>query len=346
MELSRGGGCGCKVSPAALRRLLGGRKAVSGANGSGRLLVGNSTSDDCAAWQVSDDIVMVGTADFFMPVVNDPRDFGRIAATNALSDVYAMGAEPCFALALAAVPLGKVSEETAAAILAGGEEACAAVGVPVAGGHTIDSSEPIYGLSVSGTCTPDELCRNDTARAGDALLLGKPLGIGILSAALRKDRLDGGGMEALVGNTTRPNSVGRRLALAGLPSAMTDVTGFGALGHALEMCRGSGVSARIRWDDLPLIETAAAFARQGNATGASSRNWDSYGSETSVEGAEQWQRDMLTDPQTSGGLLVACPPERAEEALGLFREDGHADARAIGEITERSGERSVVEVVF
>lgn len=346
MELCRGGGCGCKVSPAALRRLLGGREAGSRANGNGRLLVGNSTSDDCAAWQVSDETVMVGTADFFMPVVDDPRDFGRIAATNALSDVYAMGADPCFALALAAVPLGKVSEETAAGILAGGEEACAAVGVPVAGGHTIDSSEPIYGLSVSGTCSPAELCRNDTARAGDALLLGKPLGIGILSAALRKGKLDEGGMDALVGNATRPNRVGRKLATAGLPSAMTDVTGFGVLGHVLEMCRGSGVSARIRWDDLPLIEAAVALARQGTATGASSRNWESYGHEASVEGSEPWQRDMLTDPQTSGGLLVACPDDRAEEALGMFRQDGHEDARAIGEIVETPGDAPVVEVVF
>ena len=345
MELCHGGGCGCKVSPGVLSGLLRNKTAAK-AKGYERLLVGNSTSDDCAAWQVSDDIVMVGTADFFMPVVDDPHDFGRISATNALSDVYAMGAEPAFALALVGMPLEKISEDSIAAILEGGERACAEVGVPIAGGHTIDTAEPIYGLSVSGVCSPDELCRNDTAHDGDLLLLSKPLGIGILCAALRKDLLEAEGMEALLDTTTKPNKPGRELAVKGLANAMTDVTGFGVLGHVLEVCRGSGLSARLRWEDLPFIEVAMELARSGTSTGASGRNWKSYGDEVSVQGTTSWQQDMLTDPQTSGGLLVACAPDNAGQALSVLHDAGFNQACVIGELGPETEGAARVEMII
>ena len=248
MSLSHGGGCGCKVSPSVLKSILG-EKTTAAVHE--RLIVGNSSADDCAAWQVSDDTVMVGTTDFFMPVVDDPADFGRIAATNALSDIYAMGASPAFALAIVGMPIGKIDENVISAILEGGVKACTGVGVPVAGGHTIDTAEPIYGLSVSGLCSPAELCRNDTAKNGDALLLSKPLGVGILSAALRQGILEDAGMKELLKSTTMPNKPGRELAKLGIPNAMTDVTGFGLLGHLLEMCRGAGLVATLDWEKVP-----------------------------------------------------------------------------------------------
>lgn len=345
MELCHGGGCGCKVSPAVLSNLLG-DKTPPDFNGKDRLLVGNSSGDDCAAWLVTDDIVQVGTADFFMPVVDDPHDFGRIAATNALSDVYAMGAAPTFALALVGMPIDKISEKTITAILEGGKQACADAGIPVAGGHTIDTVEPIYGLAVNGLCTVDELCRNDTAKDGDLLILSKPLGVGILSAALRKDKLGKVGMEALLATTTKANSPGRTIAVQGLANSMTDVTGFGLLGHALEVCRGSGVSASLNWADIPVMPEALELVQSGISTGASRRNWQSYGEQASVDNAEQWQRDLLTDPQTSGGLLVSCPPEAADQAMAIFSEAGFGQASVIGKIVANTKNQAKIDVVF
>lgn len=341
MELSKGGGCGCKISPAILQELLvAAGPATSPAPA--QLLVGNATADDCAAWQLNNSQVLVATTDFFMPVVNDPHDFGRIAATNALSDIYAMGAQPTLALALVGMPTDKLSPSSIGAILAGGQAACAAAGVPIAGGHTIESSEPIYGLAVSGLCTPAQLSRNDTASLGDVLILGKSLGIGILSAALRQGKLDAEGYAQLVTSTTTLNRVGARLAAAGLVTAMTDVTGFGLLGHALEMCRGANLQATINFSSVPLFPIAKRLAQTGTTTGASNRNWDSYRTQVTLQDCEPWQQALLTDPQTSGGLLLACQPANVDAALALLHELECPSAATIGSFTASGAQPSVV----
>lgn len=299
------------------------------------LLVGNESSDDAAVYRINESQAIVATTDFFMPIVDDPRDFGRIAATNAISDVYAMGGKPFMALALLGMPVGKVPSDVIRRILAGGESVCADVGIPIAGGHSIDSPEPIYGLVVLGLVHPDKVKRNDRARAGDVLILGKPLGVGILSAALKKSELTPDGYRQMIDTATRLNTPG--VALAGLSRvhALTDVTGFGLLGHLLEVCRGSKLRAQLRYADIPVIPAARTLAEQGYATGASDRNWASYEAQITLSpGMPLWQRKLLTDPQTSGGLLVACEAGAADEVLGIFRRDGFGDARVIGRLAE------------
>ncbi len=325
-EFSHGGGCGCKIAPAVLSEIL----AASPIRGLPKeLLVGTETADDAAVYRLSDTQALVATTDFFSPVVDDPYDFGRIAATNAISDVYAMGARPIMALALVGMPLDKLPVSVIRRVLEGGEAVCAQAGIPVAGGHSIDTLEPIYGLVALGLVHPDRVKRNSTAKAGDVLILGKPLGIGILSAALKKGKLSAAGYSQMIEWTTRLNTPGE--ALAALPSvhALTDVTGFGLAGHLLEICRGSKLSAEVRFDALPVIAEALDWARQGVATGASGRNWTGYGHEVEFSG-EEWQRKLLTDPQTSGGLLVACAPEAERAVLDIFRGKGFAEARVIG----------------
>jgi selenide,water dikinase len=319
-SLAHGGGCGCKIAPGVLQEILAEAPAAAAfAN----LLVGTETSDDAAVWKLNDQQALVATTDFFMPVVDDPFDFGRIAATNALSDVYAMGGKPILALALVGMPISKLPVETIRGILAGGAAVCAEAGIPVAGGHSIDSVEPIYGLVALGLVHPDKVLTNRTAQAGDVLILGKPLGVGILSAAFKQDRLDAAGYAALIASTTKLNSVGPELAALAGVHAMTDVTGFGLLGHALEMARGAGLTAEIFPDAPAILDGAEALARGGVRTGASVRNWASYG--CSVWGADdlaEWRRDLLCDPQTSGGLLIAAAPEAAPAVLDLFRARG------------------------
>lgn len=325
-SLAHGGGCGCKLSPAALRELLAEQPATSGF---ASLLVGTETGDDAAVWRLNDDQALVATTDFFMPVVDDPRDFGRIAATNALSDVYAMGARPILALALVGMPVDKLPAETIRAILAGGAEVCASAGIPIAGGHSIDSAEPIYGLVALGLVHPDRLLRNSTARPGDALILTKPLGVGVLSAALKQERLGPAGYADLIGVTTRLNSVGADLS--GRASAVTDVTGFGLLGHGVEMARGADLTLEIARTRLPVLPGVEAFLQQGVRTGASGRNWSSFadvvdGSDT----IEPWRLDLMTDPQTSGGLLIAVPADRAAETLQFVQAAGFAESVVVG----------------
>jgi selenide,water dikinase len=329
-SLSHGGGCGCKIAPAVLADILS-RAPVRAIPE--ELLVGTESSDDAAVYRLSDTQAIVATTDFFTPIVDDPYDFGRIAATNAISDVYAMGGRPILALAIVGMPLEKLPVEVIRRIVAGGEAVCAAAGIPIAGGHSIDTLEPIYGLVALGLVHPDRVKRNDRAHAGDALVLGKPLGVGILSAALKKGVLSAAGYAEMLAATTKLNTPGIRLAeLAGV-HAMTDVTGFGLAGHLLEICRGSELGARVRFGDLPLLEEARAWAEQGTATGASGRNWASYAHEVDLPaGFPKWRQDLLTDPQTSGGLLVACAPEAVEEVLAEFRRDGFAAARRIGEL--------------
>jgi selenide,water dikinase len=298
------------------------------------LLVGNESCDDAAVYRLNDEQALVATTDFFMPIVDDPYDFGRISAANALSDVYAMGARPIMALAVCGMPVGKLSADTIGQILAGGQSVCTQAGVPIAGGHSIDSPEPIYGLVALGLVHPSRIKRNDRARAGDVLILGKALGVGILSAALKKGELQAKAYAQMVESATRLNTPGIALAAMDSVHALTDVTGFGLLGHLLEICKGSGLRAELRWADIPLLSAAQHIAQAGYVTGASARNWSSFAAEIDIaDEIAQWQRNLLTDPQTSGGLLVACSAQSAGEVLGLFRSAGFAQAAVIGALS-------------
>ncbi len=299
------------------------------------LLVGVETGDDSAVYKINDEQAVVATTDFFMPIVDDPYDFGRISATNALSDIYAIGGQPIMALAIAGFPVNSMSDEDIAQVLAGGAAVCEAAGVPVAGGHTIDAKEPIYGLAVTGLIHPDKIKRNSDGRAGDVLILGKGLGVGILGAAMNKDELDPEGYKVMVESTTQLNSVGAELASLTEVNALTDVTGFGLCGHMFEFCKGAGLSATINWDQLPLLDTVLDYAQKGYNTGAAGRNWESYSGQVVVpDGMEQWQKNLLMDPQTSGGLLVSCPPEAAEKVLKTFHDAGFDSACIIGELRD------------
>jgi selenide,water dikinase len=332
-SLSHGGGCGCKIAPGVLAELLATQAAITPAAAFADLLVGRETADDAAVYRLNDEQAIVATTDFFMPIVDDPYDFGRIAATNALSDLYAMGARPLLALAIVGMPINVLPRETIAAILRGGESICAEAGIPVAGGHSIDSVEPIYGLAALGVVHPERVKRNSTAREGDVLVLGKPLGVGVLSAALKKGELGGAGYAAMIESTTRLNRPG--IALAELPDvhALTDVTGFGLLGHVLELARGANLGIRLRYRDLPFLEDVEALAARGFITGASARNWASYGAEIELDAQlPEVARPLLTDPQTSGGLLVACAPNAVDHVLACFRAEGFARAAVIGEV--------------
>ena len=331
---SHGGGCGCKIAPGVLQQILG--RATPGGSFStipAALLVGIETADDAAVYRLNDHQAIVATTDFFMPIVDDPFDFGAIAATNAISDVYAMGGTPLFALALVGMPVDRLPVDTIRQILAGGESICAKAGIPVAGGHTIDSVEPIYGLVAIGVVDPKNIKRNAGAQPGDALILGKPLGVGIYSAALKKERLSSAGYAAMLACTTQLNTPG--MALCKFPDvhALTDVTGFGLLGHLLEICRGSGTAATVDFARLPLLADALQLARDDVVTGASGRNWAGYGHDVELgPPLGNAERALLTDPQTSGGLLLACAPSHVNEVLAIFAAEGFADAAIIGEV--------------
>jgi selenide,water dikinase len=329
-EFSHGGGCGCKIAPGVLREILAqsGRGLLPA-----ELLVGIETSDDAAVYRIAPSQAIVATTDFFTPIVDDPFDFGAIAATNAISDVYAMGATPLFALALLAMPVDRLPVDTIRGIVAGGESACTKAGIPVAGGHTIDSVEPIYGLVVIGLVDPARIKRNGGARPGDALVLGKPLGVGIYSAALRKRQLAAHAYAALLASATQLNTPGIALGRIDAVHALTDVTGFGVLGHLLEICRASGSGAAIDFERIPLLPDALDLARRGHVTGASARNFAGYGADVTLgPGLGDVERALLTDPQTSGGLLAACAPEAVDDVLGAFHREGFAHAGVIGAV--------------
>jgi selenide, water dikinase len=327
-QLSHGGGCGCKIAPALLQEIMGkAKEKLPYAN----LLVGTETSDDAAVYRLNDQQAIIATTDFFMPIVDDPFDFGRIAATNALSDVYAMGGIPIMALAIVGMPISKLPVETIRAILQGGESVCQAAGIPLAGGHSIDSVEPIYGLVAIGIVHPDKLKKNSSAQAGDVLILGKGLGIGILAAALKKGALSAEGYAQMIATTTQLNTVGIALSALHSVHALTDVTGFGLLGHLLEMCHGSGLAAKLQFDRIPILSEALPLAQQGYGPGAIDRNLASYGHEVDFAAhLENWQRRMLADAQTSGGLLAAVAPDAVDEVLSCFQRAGFAQAAVIG----------------
>ncbi|HEX6635987.1 MAG TPA: selenide, water dikinase SelD [Usitatibacter sp.] len=331
-QFSHGGGCGCKIAPGVLEQILA--KSAPGIVPK-ELLVGIETSDDAAVYQINERQAIVATTDFFMPIVDDPFDFGAIAATNAISDVYAMGGQPLFALALVGMPVNQLPLEVIRRILEGGESVCARAGIPVAGGHTIDSVEPIYGLVAIGLVDPRNLKRNAGAKPGDKLILGKPLGVGIYSAALKKGKLDDAGYKAMIEATTKLNTPGTRLGQMEEVHALTDVTGFGLLGHLFEIAKGSRAAARVEWSKLPLLPHAVDLAREGSVTGASARNWAGYGVKMTL-GAKigDAEKALLTDPQTSGGLLVACAPQACDAVLDIFRAEGFGDAAVIGEVAE------------
>lgn len=333
-SLAHGGGCGCKLAPAVLQDII---SRVPAAAAFPNLLVGTETSDDAAVWRLNDAQALVATTDFFMPVVDDPFDFGRIAATNALSDVYAMGGSPIFALAIVGMPVNVLDPDTIGRILAGGASVCAAAGVPVAGGHSIDSVEPIYGLVALGLVHPDKVLTNRGGRAGDLLILTKPLGVGVLSAAFKQEKLGADGYAALIASTTKLNTLGARLPDVDGVHAVTDVTGFGLIGHALEMAGGAGLTAELDTAAPPLLAGVEDLIRAGVRTGASGRNWASYGARV-ADAAEvsDWRRDLLTDPQTSGGLLIAVAPHAADAVLDLARADGFDRAAVVGRLVDGS----------
>ena len=331
-QFSHGGGCGCKIAPSVLRDILADTPFASHlAEAYPDLLVGIEHGDDAAVYRLNDEQAIVATTDFFMPIVDDPFEFGRIAATNALSDVYAMGGRPLFALAIVGMPIGKLPNAIIRQILAGGESVCKAAGIPIAGGHSIDAPEPIYGLVGIGVVNPRRVKQNAGGQAGDILILGKPLGVGIYSAALKKGLLSAEQYAAMIAATTQLNTAGAELAETDGVHAMTDITGFGLLGHLLEITRASKLAARVELARLPLLPGVSELAQGGHVTGASQRNWASYGSEVHLaEGLGDWQRALLTDPQTSGGLLVSCRAELRDTVLAIFHRHGFAQATEIG----------------
>tara|TARA_E500000331_G_scaffold86240_1_gene81905 strand:- start:33816 stop:34847 length:1032 start_codon:yes stop_codon:yes gene_type:complete len=326
-EYAHGGGCGCKISPKLLKEILADLQPIADSS----LLVGFEQSDDAAVYQINADIALVATTDFFTPIVDDPFAFGQIAATNAFSDVYAMGATPLFALSVVGMPIDQLSTETISSVLQGGRSVCEVLSVPIAGGHSIDSPEPIYGLVVIGKVAPDKIKKNTDAQSEDSIILGKPLGIGVLSAALNKKKLSDAGYKEMISLTTQINTTGARLGEMSDVHAMTDVTGFGLLGHLKEIVLGSNVGAEIKLSSIPFSKTAQLLALDGVVTGASSRNWSSC--EEYVQCFDEmnaFELDLLTDPQTSGGLLVTCSASAEEAVLEMFHEDGFGCACRIG----------------
>jgi selenide,water dikinase len=328
-SFSHGGGCGCKIAPGVLAEIL---KKSTGFPIPSALMVGIETSDDAAVYKLNDEQALIATTDFFMPIVDDPFDFGRIAATNAISDVYAMGGTPIMALALLGMPINQIPLDVIAKVIQGGESICAEAGIPIAGGHTIDSVEPIYGLVVLGLIHPSKVKRNSDAKVGDKLILGKPLGVGILSAALKKQALDEAGYASMILNTTKLNKPGQTLSTLNGVNAMTDVTGFGLLGHLLEVCRGAGVGAQLNMSQIPLLPQVQELAEAGYITGASARNLAAYGHDVQFIDITSVQQALLSDPQTSGGLLVSCHPSAVSSVLELFRNGDFLEAAVIGDI--------------
>ena len=334
-SLSHGGGCGCKIAPGVLSDIL---KSSPIRQIPAALLAGSDNNEDAAVYQINEHQAIVATTDFFMPIVDDPYQFGRIAATNAISDIYAMGAQPLFALALLGMPINVLPLEVIQQITAGGESICAEAGIMIAGGHSIDTVEPIYGLVAIGVVDPKKLKRNSGAQSGDSIILSKPLGVGILSAALKKEQLSDSGYQEMIALTTKLNKPGLALSQLDSVHALTDVTGFGLAGHLLELCRGAKLSAQIQWDSIPVIAEAVKLVKEDIFTGASPRNWLGYGHEIQMAShLNAWQQNLLSDPQTSGGLLISCSPEATEQVIEILRADGFMQAQKIGRFTEGSG---------
>ncbi len=333
--LSHGGGCGCKIAPGVLSEILQGMSPMLMPK---ELLVGIETADDAAVYQLNDEQALIATTDFFMPIVDDPFEFGRIAATNSISDVYAMGGKPILALAIVGMPIGLLSTKTIGRVLEGGNQIARAAGIPIAGGHTIDSVEAIYGLVALGLVHPKRIKRNADAKVGDRLILGKPLGVGVMSAALKKEQLSADDYALMISYATKLNTPGPDLAALEGVHALTDVTGFGLAGHALEIAKGAKAHVVIDWAKVPLIGGVRELATQGHITGASTRNWAGYGEQVVLPAnfAKEDQA-LLTDPQTSGGLLVSCNATAVHEVMAIFRRHGFEAVAEIGHIAAHHG---------
>ena len=336
-QLSHGGGCGCKIAPAMLADML---KSMPQMQAFPDLLVGTETADDAAVYRLNDEQALVATTDFFMPIVDDPFDFGRIAATNAISDIYAMGGDPLMAIAILGWPVNVLAPEVAREVIRGGRAVCDAAGIPLAGGHSIDAPEPIFGLAVTGLVEKRHMKRNDTATAGCLLYLTKPLGIGILTTAEKKGKLRAADVGVARDWMCTLNKPGSRFGkLAGV-TAMTEVTGFGLLGHLVEMADGSKLTARIAYDRVPRLDSVEYYLDQGCVPGGTLRNFDSYASK--VGRVQELHKRVLCDPQTSGGLLIAVTPEGNDEFLAVAAELG-LNLASIGELVER--QTNAVEVI-
>ena len=323
-EYSHGAGCGCKISPQVLDGIL---KTGIVPDHDPELWVGNNTRDDAAVYRFTGDEALISTTDFFMPIVDDPFDFGRIAAVNAISDIYAMGGTPLVAIAILGWPVDKLPVEVANRVLEGGRAACKEAGIQIAGGHSIDSPEPIFGLSVSGKVHKEHLKRNDQAREGDLLYLTKPIGVGILTTAEKKSLLKPGDEKIATESMTKLNSIGEALGKLAFVHAMTDVTGFGLLGHLTEMCEGSGLSAEISYTAVPKLESVEDYIKLKSFPGGSTRNFNSYGHK--ISSMEEDVKMLLCDPQTSGGLLVSIDPSSKEEFEEILMNAG-VEPRSIG----------------
>ncbi|MFO7809158.1 selenide, water dikinase SelD [Guyparkeria sp.] len=330
-QYSHGAGCGCKISPALLDDML--VSSLTPIQTDARLLVGNDSRDDAAVFDMGDGSAVISTTDFFMPIVDDPFTFGRIAATNAISDVYAMGGQPLLAIAILGWPIDKLGPEIAAAVIDGGRSACHEAGITLAGGHSIDAPEPIFGLAVTGRVELDRLKRNDTARAGDYLFLTKPLGVGVLTTAQKNGVLDAAHADLAPQSMTRLNLIGRELAAIESVTAMTDVTGFGLGGHLLELARGSRLRAEIDVASLPLIEAVADYIAADQMPGGTGRNFASYGRDLGA--MSEFARAIVCDPQTSGGLLVSVRPEDFDTVVSLLSE-ARLHAAPIGRLFEEN----------
>ena len=334
-QYSHGAGCGCKIAPGVLDQILG---QLGAQTEDPRLLVGHGARDDAAVYDLGDGTAAVSTTDFFMPIVDDPHTFGRIAAANAISDIYAMGGQPLMAIAILGWPVDKLEPEVAGRVLEGGRSICAEAGIPLAGGHSIDSPEPIFGLAVTGRVTVAKLKKNGGAAVGDRLYLTKPLGVGMVTTAQKKGRVQAEHLQAAADNMTKLNKVGAALGNIEGVHAMTDVTGFGLAGHALEMARVTGVDLAVRASWLPALDRPGleAYHAAGCIPGGTRRNFASYGAELDLKGGGDFERDLLCDPQTSGGLLVAAAPLAAAEVEAALRAAG-CHASAIGEVISGTG---------
>ena len=338
-QYSHGAGCGCKIAPGVLDRILG---ELGSQADDPRLLVGHGARDDAAVYDLGDGTAAVSTTDFFMPIVDDPYAFGRIAAANAISDIYAMGGSPLMAIAILGWPVDKLEPELAGRVLEGGRSICAEAGIPLAGGHSIDSPEPIFGLAVTGRVEVARLKRNGGAQVGDVLFLTKPLGVGIVTTAQKKGLVKPHHLHLATDNMMRLNKVGAALGKMDGVHAMTDVTGFGLGGHGLEMARATRVNLALKADALPAIDRSGleGYHAAGCIPGGTRRNFSSYGVDLICEGVADFDRDLLCDPQTSGGLLLAVHPNGADEVVKTLSSDG-SHAEPIGEVVPGEGRVSL-----
>ena len=335
-QFSHGGGCGCKIAPAVLSSIL--QSSVQAPEYK-NLLVGNASNDDAAAYDLGNGTALISTTDFFMPIVDDAFAFGKIASANSISDVYAMGGKPIMAIAILGWPIEKIPASVAQQVLEGARSICLEAGIPLAGGHSIDSPEPIFGLAVTGLVDIANLKRNNTAEENDILFITKPLGVGIMATAQKREKLSAEHLQLLMKQLSTLNKAGEALGKIAGVHAMTDVTGFGLIGHLTEMAEGSGLSAEIKYADLPILEAALEYQKQKIGPGATARNWKSYSDKISIapEIDETEALQLLPDPQTNGGLLIAVAPESVQEVITVFESFGLAAyAKPIGQMKKQS----------